>query len=178
MEDKNLRGWDLKALRSHMALIQQDVFLFAGSIRDNITLGNPEITEEKIASALEQAEAGFVYNLEKGLDHHIAERGINLSAGECQLLSFARALAYNTEILILDEATSSVDPQTERAIQKAILKIAGKRTTLVVAHRLSTVERADNILVVRQGRIVETGTHQQLMEKQGHYYKLRQVLSN
>ncbi|WP_051327360.1 ABC transporter ATP-binding protein [Desulfatibacillum aliphaticivorans] len=178
LENKDLRDWDLKALRSHMALIQQDVFLFAGSIRDNITLGDPEITEEKIASALEQAEAGFVYNLEKGLDHHIAERGINLSAGECQLLSFARALAYNTEILILDEATSSVDPQTERAIQKAILKIAGKRTTLVVAHRLSTVERADNILVVRQGRIVETGTHQQLMEKQGHYYKLRQVLSN
>ncbi|MBI9074647.1 MAG: ABC transporter ATP-binding protein [Desulfatibacillum sp.] len=178
LEDTNLRDWDLKALRSHMALIQQDVFLFAGTIRDNITLGNPDITEEAIAQAMDQAEAaGFVANLEKGMDHHIAERGINLSAGECQLLSFARALAYNTEILILDEATSSVDPQTERAIQRAILKIAGKRTTLVVAHRLSTVERADNILVVRQGRIVETGTHSQLMEKQGHYYKLRQVLS-
>ena len=178
LENTDLRDWDLPALRSHMALIQQDVFLFAGTIGENITLGNPEITGEKIAQALEQAEAGFVHQLEKGLDHHIAERGINLSAGECQLLSFARALAYNTEMLILDEATSSVDPQTERAIQKAILKIAGKRTTLVVAHRLSTVERADNILVVRQGRIVETGTHSQLMAKQGHYYKLRQVLSN
>jgi ABC-type multidrug transport system fused ATPase/permease subunit len=151
----------------------QDVFVFAGPLKDNITLGQRTVGQENIEKAMREANAfDFVKRLPEGIDQDMGEGGLNLSAGERQLLSFARALAHDPEVLILDEATSSVDPETERNIQQAISRMTTKRTTLVVAHRLSTIQNADRILVMHQGRIREEGTHDELMALGGLYYKL------
>jgi ATP-binding cassette subfamily B multidrug efflux pump len=169
----DLRRWLKKDLRSQIGLVMQDVFIFSGTVRDNILLGE----DGKILSILEKAVKdanahAFIEKLPKGIQQELGEGGANLSAGERQLLSFARALAHDPKVLILDEATSSVDPETERLIQEAIFTMSRKRTTLVVAHRLSTIRRADRILVVHHGRVREQGTHEELMALGGVYYKL------
>jgi ATP-binding cassette, subfamily B, multidrug efflux pump len=169
----DLRRWRKQDLRSHIGLVMQDVFIFSGTIKNNILLGEDGRVPGDLEKALRDANAKiFVQKLPKGIYQELGEEGSNLSAGERQLLSFARALAYDPKVLILDEATSSVDPETERLIQEAILAMTRKRTTLVVAHRLSTIRRADRILVMHHGRIREQGTHDELMALGGIYYKL------
>lgn len=169
----DIREWPKKELRAQIGLVMQDVFIFSGSIKDNISLGQDSVSREGIERSVRAANAhGFIRKLPDGLQHEIGERGSTLSGGERQLLSFARALAYDPKVLILDEATSSVDPETERLIQEAIFRITKKRTTLVVAHRLSTIRKADLILVMHNGRIREQGAHEELMALKGIYYKL------
>ncbi|MBL7863335.1 MAG: ATP-binding cassette domain-containing protein, partial [Cyclobacteriaceae bacterium] len=151
----------------------QDVFLFSDSIRANITLGNPDITDEVIMQAADEVGARrFIERLPGKLDYQVMERGSTLSVGQRQLLSFIRAMVYNPKILILDEATSSVDSETESMIQEAIGKMMTHRTSIVIAHRLSTIQKADIILVMDKGEIKESGRHEDLLEKHGVYTQL------
>jgi ATP-binding cassette subfamily B protein len=150
--------------------------LFSSSIYQNITLGNPNINKEQVLAAAELVGASkFIEKLPGGLDYNVMERGATLSVGQRQLISFVRAMVYNPEILILDEATSSVDSETEQLIQDSIEKMMQGRTSIVIAHRLSTIQKADQILVLNKGEIVETGTHQSLLEKGGYYTQLHQM---
>ncbi len=160
-------------LHSGIGYVLQTPFLFTGTVRDNLRYGNPKADDKTILAALDRVSArGIVERMEKGLDSEVGEGGDLLSAGEKQLLSFARALLAEPKILVLDEATSSVDTVTECAIQQAIAEVTKGRTSFVIAHRLSTVRSADVILAVRDGKIVERGTHDSLMEKKGYYYEL------
>jgi ATP-binding cassette, subfamily B, multidrug efflux pump len=160
-------------LRSRISLVMQDVFLFSGNLKENISLGNAKVTTEDIENAAIEANAKwFIDKLPDKFNQGISEGGTTLSGGERQLLSFSRALAFDTDILILDEATSSVDPETERLIQDAINRMTASRTTLVIAHRLSTIKKADRIIVMGHGKILEQGNHEELMAKKGKYYKL------
>jgi ATP-binding cassette subfamily B multidrug efflux pump len=173
LDGRDIRQRSQKELRSSIGLVMQDVFIFSGSLVDNILLGDEKRSLDALDEAIKQANADrFIQALPAGFNQEISEEGANLSAGERQLLSFARALAYDPRLLILDEATSSVDPETERLIQAAIFKMTKRRTTLVVAHRLSTIRGADRILVMHHGRIREQGTHGELMALGGIYYKL------
>jgi ABC-type multidrug transport system fused ATPase/permease subunit len=172
----DLRKWPKSELRNNISLCMQDVFIFAGNLANNISLGHEDIGAKAVESAAAKANAlPFIKRLENGFQQEIREGGSNLSTGERQLLSFARALATDPQVLILDEATSSVDPKTERLIQEAIYRVAAKRTTLVVAHRLSTIRAADRILVMHHGRIREQGTHEELISLGGIYYKLNKL---
>ena len=176
LDGVDLKKWSKNQLRKNISLVMQDVFIFSGNLGDNITLGRKNIDMRSIESAAREANAlSFIERLPDGFRQDIGEGGSTLSAGERQLLSFARALAANPRVLILDEATSSVDPETERLIQMAISQMAAKRSTLVVAHRLSTIRNADHILVMHKGRIREQGTHHELMALKGIYYKLNRL---
>ncbi|MFC1867150.1 ABC transporter ATP-binding protein [Thermodesulfobacteriota bacterium] len=169
----DIRKMSKRELRSRIGLVMQDVFIFSGNAMNNISLGREDIDTNAIYEAAEKANADrFIRKLPDGFYQEISEGGATLSSGERQLLSFARVLAYNPKIFILDEATSSVDPEKERFIQDAITRMTRKRTTLVVAHRLSTVRKADRIIVMHHGRIREQGTHEELMTAGGIYFKL------
>jgi ABC-type multidrug transport system fused ATPase/permease subunit len=176
LDGVDIRNWSKSELRNHLGFVTQDVFIFSGRLIDNISLGNARIGQKAIEKAIEEANAhGFIKRLPNGLHQELGEAGLTISAGERQLLSFARVLAHDPKVLILDEATSSVDPETERLIQDAIFKITKQRTTLVVAHRLSTIRRADRILVMHHGEIREQGTHEDLMALRGIYYRLNRL---
>jgi len=172
----DIRKVSIKSLRSQMGIVLQDPFLFTGSIRENIAYGKPEATEQEIVEAAKAVGAhDFIMNFAQGYDTNVGERGVRLSMGQRQLISFARALLADPRILILDEATSSVDAYTELLIQNAMKKLLERRTTLIIAHRLSTVRSADKIVVIDAGRIVDTGTHEELMGREGLYRKLYEM---
>lgn len=169
----NIKTMDLQELRQHLGLVLQDVFLFAGTIEDNIRLGRKDIPlEQVIQAAIDVNAHHFIERLPNKYQEQMMERGASLSTGQKQLLAFARALAFNPAILILDEATSSVDTESEILIQQALKKLMAKRTSICIAHRLSTIQNCDRILVVHKGQIREQGTHQQLLKLKGIYYRL------
>jgi ATP-binding cassette, subfamily B, multidrug efflux pump len=169
----DVREWELGKLRRTIGLVLQDVFLFAEDIFENVRLSRLDLNEAGVLDALRRAQAlPFVQRLPDGVHQEVHERGANLSAGQRQLLSFARALAYNPRILVMDEATSSVDSETERLIQLALNELLAGRTSLVIAHRLSTIERADRILVLSNGVLRESGTHEELLQRRGLYRRL------
>jgi len=172
----DIRRYTMASLRALYAIVQQDFFLFTGTVAQNISLADPEIAGEAVREAAERVQASrFIQRLPQGYDDPVRERGAGFSVGEKQLLSFARALAFNPPVLILDEATSSIDTETERLIQEAIATLMEGRTSLVIAHRLSTIRSADMILVFHHGEIRERGTHDQLMQIDGLYRKLYEV---
>ena len=169
----DIRKIKAASLRKHFGQMLQDVFLFSGTIRSNILLGMEGVDDEEIMAACRYVNADhFIDRLEKGLDEPVRERGNNFSAGQRQLLSFARTILHKPEVMILDEATANIDTETELLIQDSLEKIRNIGTMLIVAHRLSTIQHADNILVLSKGEIVEQGTHHQLLEQRGKYYQL------
>lgn len=171
-----VKAFDLATLRKHVGVVLQDVFLFSDTIFQNITLGNPDITKEQVLYAAELVGARrFIERLPGGLEYDVKERGGTLSVGQRQLISFVRAMVYNPEIIILDEATSSVDTETEELIQGAIEKMMHGRTSIIIAHRLSTIQKADKIIVLNRGEIVEQDTHEVLLKKEGYYFQLHQM---
>ncbi|MBC7446515.1 MAG: ABC transporter ATP-binding protein [Hymenobacteraceae bacterium] len=171
IDGHDLADYDLAALRRHIGVVLQDVFLFSGTIADNISLGNPTITEDQMWAAADLVGARrFIERLPGGLHYHVMERGATLSVGQRQLISFVRAMVYDPRILILDEATSSVDSETEELIQQAIAQMMKGRTALVIAHRLSTIRQADNIIVLDKGEIKEQGTHEALLRRPEGFY--------
>lgn len=171
-----VKDYELKAIRSNIGVVLQDVFLFSNTIEENINLGNYEISRKKIYEAAELVGAkSFIDRLPGKLEYNVMERGASLSVGQRQLISFIRAMVYDPKIIVLDEATSSVDSETEELIQNAIQKMMKGRTSIVIAHRLSTIQNADSILVLDRGRIVEEGSHSELMEKNGVYNQLYQM---
>ena len=169
----DVREWELQALRKSVGLVLQDVFLFSGTIGGNIRLGDEAIDDERLRWAAAEVHAlPFIERLPAGLESPVRERGAGLSVGQKQLIAFARALAFDPRILILDEATSSIDTETEQLIQLALERLFVGRTSVVIAHRLSTIQKADRILVVHKGEVREQGTHQELLAARGIYYKL------
>ena len=176
IDDRDIREYALDSLRQNIGLVLQDVFLFSDTIMNNITLGNPDIPEEKVYEAAKHVGAlKFIEKLPGGFDYNVMERGATLSVGQRQLISFVRAMVYDPRIIVLDEATSSVDTETEEMIQEAIDKMMKGRTSIVIAHRLSTIQKADKILVLEQGEIVERGTHETLLSKGGYYAQLHHM---
>lgn len=169
----DVREWNLKDLRENFAVVLQDVFLFSGTIEENIRLGNRSIGAERIRWAATEVRADeFIRKIEGDYNSGVRERGAGLSVGQKQLISFARALAFDPKILILDEATSSIDTETEQLIQEAVERVMQNRTSLVIAHRLSTIQKCDRIMVFHHGELREAGTHQELLNLQGLYHRL------
>lgn len=176
VDDLNIEDYKLDALRKNVGVVLQDVFLFSGSVIDNITLRNPDISRERVIEAAKMIDMhDFIMRLPGGYDYNVMERGATLSLGQRQLLSFIRALLYNPSILILDEATSSVDTESEMLIQHAIDTLISGRTSIVIAHRLSTIRKASKIIVLDKGEVREMGTHEELMALKGYYFKLYQL---
>jgi len=171
-----LQEYDLKSLRREIAVVPQDVVLFSGTILDNIRLFDESIPEEKVLEALEKVYAMDIVNkLEKGIHYEVVERGTTLSSGERQLIVLARAVLFDSKILVLDEATSNIDVETETRIQKALRELSKDKTVIMIAHRLSTVKDADRIIVIHNGQVVEEGKHRELLKRRGVYYKLYEV---
>ena len=176
VDDLSIADYELKSLRRNIGVVLQDVFLFSDTIRQNITLGNKSITDSQIMEAASLVGASeFINRLPGKLDYNVMERGATLSVGQRQIISFVRTMVYNPQIIVLDEATSSVDSETEEMIQNAISKMMKGRTSIVIAHRLSTIQKADKILVLDKGKIVEEGTHLDLLEKNGLYSQLHRM---
>ncbi len=176
IDGQPIDGVSLVSLRGAIGLVSQDVYLFEGSIRDNIAYGRPDAGEAEIVEAARTAEAWeFIQALPEGLDTPVGERGVRLSGGQRQRLSLARALLKDPPILVLDEATSAVDNETEAAIQRSLRKIGHGRTVIMIAHRLSTIVHADEIVVIDAGRVVEQGTHADLLARDGRYAAQWQV---
>jgi ATP-binding cassette subfamily B protein len=173
LDGVDLRDWDLKALRENFAVVLQEVFLFSGTVAGNIRLGRNDIPDERVEWAAQEVHADrFIERLKDSYRAEVRERGAGLSVGQKQLISFARALAFDPALLILDEATSSIDTETEQLIQRAIERVMRDRTSIVVAHRLSTIQNADRIIVLHHGEVREQGTHQELLVQRGLYWKL------
>jgi len=173
LDGVDLRDWELQSLRENFAVVLQDIFLFSGTVESNIRLGREDISDERVTWAAKEVHANkFIERLNHGYKAEVKERGAGLSVGQKQLISFARALAFDPALLILDEATSSIDTETEQLIQQAIERVMRDRTAIVVAHRLSTVQRADQIIVLHHGEIREQGTHQELLAQRGLYWML------
>jgi ATP-binding cassette subfamily B protein/subfamily B ATP-binding cassette protein MsbA len=180
LNGSDIRDFHLRSYRSLLAIVQQDVFLFDGSVRDNIAYGRHDATDAEIEDAARRANAHeFIERLPEGYETFIGERGVKLSGGQCQRLAIARAILASPQILILDEATSNLDTESEQLIQASMASLLADRTTFVIAHRLSTIRRADLILLMEDGRIIERGTHEELMDARGTYYEmvLRQMES-
>lgn len=172
IDNTNIKEFTLRSLRNEIAVVLQDVFLFADTIMKNITLGNPEITEEEVIDAAKQIGVhNFIATLPNGYHYNVKERGVMLSSGQRQLIAFLRAYVSNPSILVLDEATSSVDSYSEQLMQEATDKVTKGRTSIVIAHRLATIKKADKIIVMDAGEIVEIGTHQQLLQQEKGYYR-------
>jgi ATP-binding cassette subfamily B protein len=173
LDGVDLRDWNLQSLRENFAVVLQEIFLFSGTVEGNIRLGRQDISPERVEWAAEEVHADkFIKRLKGGYTAEVRERGAGLSVGQKQLISFARALAFDPALLILDEATSSIDTETEQLIQQAIERVMRHRTSIVVAHRLSTIQRADRIIVLHHGEIREQGTHQELLAERGLYWRL------
>jgi ATP-binding cassette subfamily B protein len=173
LDGVDVRDWDLQSLRQNFAVVLQDIFLFTGTVESNIRLGREDISDERVRwAATEVCADNFIRRLAHDYKSEVRERGAGLSVGQKQLISFARALAFDPALLILDEATSSIDTETEQFIQRAIARVMQNRTSVIVAHRLSTIQRADNIIVLHHGEIREQGSHQDLLSLQGLYWKL------
>ncbi len=176
LDGVDIREYDLSYLRSHIATVLQDVFLFSDTIENNVSLQSPDITRARMEQAAREVGAHeFIMRLPGGYDYNVMERGATLSAGQAQLISFIRAMVFDPRILVLDEATSSVDTETEHLIQEAIQKLMKGRTSIVIAHRLSTIQHADQIIVLDKGEIEESGTHQELLKKDGFYKRLYEL---
>jgi ATP-binding cassette, subfamily B, multidrug efflux pump len=172
----DVKDLDLTELRRRFGVVLQDPFLFSGTIAGNIRLGTERIAAEHVEKAVEDVNLGdFIRSLPNGFNEEVRERGSTLSTGQKQLISFARALAHEPKILILDEATSSVDTETEFRVRDALSRMVEGRTSLIIAHRLSTVQRADKIIVMHKGQVREMGTHQELLANRGIYFKLYQL---
>jgi ATP-binding cassette subfamily B protein len=176
IDGEDIQRYALRDVRRHIGLVLQDVFLFSGSVERNLTLENPDVTEQQVTDAAKIVGADrFIDRLPQKYQQDVRERGASLSHGQRQLLSFVRALVYDPEVLVLDEATSSVDTETEHLIQEALGKLLEGRTSLVIAHRLSTIRHADQILVMHKGGLRERGTHEELLAQDGLYRKLYEL---
>jgi ATP-binding cassette, subfamily B, multidrug efflux pump len=176
VDGRDVKDYDLQELRRSIAIVLQDVFLFSGSVSENIRLGDATITDAQIKHAADTVHASqFIERLPQKYDTRLGERGSSLSVGQKQLLSFARALTFNPKILVLDEATSSIDTETELLIRDALQKLLAGRTSIIIAHRLSTIQNADRIIVLHHGQIREIGRHQELLRLKGIYWKLYQL---
>jgi ABC-type multidrug transport system fused ATPase/permease subunit len=173
IDGTDVRDFKLKALRAAIGIVQQDSFLFSGSVRDNIAYGRPDATDEQVIDAAKAANAhGFISALPEGYESRLGERGVNLSGGQRQRLSIARAILKNPRILILDEATSALDSESESLVQEALDRLMKGRTCFIIAHRLSTVRNVDRILVMQDGKLAESGRHEELLARDGIYARL------
>ena len=173
IDGKNVREYELSSLRKNIGVVLQDVFLFSDTLAKNISLNNPEISREKIIEAAKIVGAhDFISQLPNSYDYNAMERGGMLSAGQRQLISFIRAYVYNPKILVLDEATSSIDTESEKMIQNAVDILTKGRTSIIIAHRLATIQKADKIIVMDKGEIIEMGSHQELLRLNGQYKRL------
>ena len=179
IDGKSIEDIDLTSYRKHISIVPQNSVMFAGSIRENITYGIENVTDEQIKNALEASRMyDFVMSLPKGLDSRLDEHAANLSGGQRQRLSIARAIIRNPSLIILDEATSALDNVSEREIQRAINSLTEGKTTIVVAHRLSTIRNADKIVVIKDGKCIEEGTYNDLISLGGEFYKMHSASQN